>query len=130
VDEGERQPSPHTGRARGIASEGFERVRELFEAHLGKGPHHCACLCAYWRGEKVLDLRGGPGAVKGAVSPVFSVSKGVSALTLALLVQERELDLDRLVVGYWPEFGAQGKELVTVRDLLTHRAGLLNTEKA
>jgi CubicO group peptidase (beta-lactamase class C family) len=128
VEQGARQSSPHAGGASGRANEGFEPVRELFEAFLQKDPRYSAGLCAYWRGEKVLDLLGGPGAVKGAVGPVFSVSKGVSALTLSLLVQERDLDLDRLVVDYWPEFGAEGKELVTVRELLTHRVGLLSTE--
>lgn len=74
------------------------------------------------------NLLGGPGAAEHAVSPVFSVSKGVSALTLSLLVQEGDLDLDRLVVDYWPQFGAGGKDRVTVRELLTHRVGLLGTE--
>jgi CubicO group peptidase (beta-lactamase class C family) len=109
--------------------EGFEPVRDLFEALLREDPQHSAGLCAYWRGEKVLDLLGGPGAAEDAVSPVFSVSKGVSALTLSLLVQEGDLDLDRLVLDYWPEFAAGGKDRVTVRELLTHQVGLLGTEE-
>ncbi len=122
-------PLPSDGAALGHVGEGFEPVRELFEAILREDPEHSAGLCAYWRGEKVLDLLGGPGAAGDAVSPVFSVSKGISALTLALLVQEGDLDLDRLVVDYWPQFGAAGKDLVTVRELLTHRVGLLATEE-
>ena len=116
------------GSARGDVREGFEPVRDLFQAFLGEDPEHSAGLCAYWRGEKVLDLLGGPGAAAEAVSPVFSASKGVSALTLSLLVQEGDLDLDRFVVDYWPQFAAGGKDRVTVRELLTHQVGLLGAE--
>jgi CubicO group peptidase (beta-lactamase class C family) len=119
---------PSDGGARGAVREGFEPVRDLFETFLREDPEHSAGLCAYWRGEKVLDLLGGPGATEDAVSPVFSASKGVSALTLSLLVQDGNLDLDRLVVDYWPQFAAGGKDRVTVRELLTHRVGLLGTE--
>jgi CubicO group peptidase (beta-lactamase class C family) len=115
--------------ARGDVREGFEPVRDLFQAFLGEDPEHSAGLCAYWRGEKVLDLLGGPGAAAEAVSPVFSASKGVSALTLSLLVQEGDLDLDRFVVDYWPQFAAGGKDRVTVRELLTHQVGLLGAEE-
>lgn len=117
------------GSARGDVREGFEPVRDLFQAFLGEDPEHSAGLCAYWRGEKVLDLLGGPGAAAEAVSPVFSASKGVSALTLSLLVQEGDLDLDRFVVDYWPQFAAGGKDRVTVRELLTHQVGLLGAEE-
>ena len=120
---------PSDGGARGHVRVGFEPVRDLFETLLREDPEHSAGLCAYWRGEKVLDLLGGPDAAEEAVSPVFSVSKGVSALTLSLLVQEGDLDLDRLVVDYWPQFGAGGKDRVTVRELLTHRVGVLGTEE-
>jgi CubicO group peptidase (beta-lactamase class C family) len=128
VEERVDQLLPSGGGARGDVREGFEPVRDLFEALLREDPEYSAGLCAYWRGEKVLDLLGGP-AAEDAVSPVFSVSKGVSALTLSLLVQEGELDLDRLVVDYWPEFAAGGKDLVTVGELLTHRVGLLGTDE-
>lgn len=47
---------------------------------------------------------------------------------MALLVQDGTLELDRPVVTYWPEFGAAGKDGLTVRDLLTHRAGLVGVD--
>ena len=55
---------------------------------------------------------------------VFSTSKGMAATAVALAHSRGLLDLDAAVASYWPEFGAGGKEHVTVRQLLAHQAGL------
>jgi CubicO group peptidase (beta-lactamase class C family) len=55
---------------------------------------------------------------------VFSVGKPMAVLCLLQLVERGQVDLDRPVAAYWPEFAAAGKEAVTVRMLLGHRAGL------
>jgi CubicO group peptidase (beta-lactamase class C family) len=55
---------------------------------------------------------------------VRSATKGVAAACLLLLHQRGQLDLDAPVGTYWPEFKARGKERVTVRDVLAHRAGV------
>ena len=56
--------------------------------------------------------------------PVYSSSKGATAAVVALLVQRGQLDLDATVSSYWPEFAQGGKGAVTVRQLLSHQAGL------
>src|SRR5207253_2449022 len=58
------------------------------------------------------------------LAPLFSTTKGVSALALALAHSRGLLDYDAPVARYWPAFAAHGKAAVTVRDLLAHRAGL------
>jgi CubicO group peptidase (beta-lactamase class C family) len=55
---------------------------------------------------------------------VFSVGKGVLAACLARLAGQGRLDYDARVASYWPEFGAAGKDGITVRQLLSHQAGL------
>ena len=55
---------------------------------------------------------------------VFSVGKPMAVVCLLQLVERGELDLDAPVAAHWPEFGAAGKDAVTVRTLLGHRAGL------
>ncbi len=55
---------------------------------------------------------------------VFSVGKPMAALCLLMLVEGGQVDLDAPVAAYWREFAAAGKEGVTVRMLLAHRAGL------
>ena len=88
-------------------------------------------MAAYVEGEKVVDLWGG---VRDGRSDdpweedtlviVYSTSKGLSAMTLALAHSRGWLDYDQRVVEYWPEFAKQGKGGVTVRQLLGHEAGL------
>ena len=60
--------------------------------------------------------------------PVYSSSKGATAVVVALLVQRGQLDLDATVASYWPEFAQGGKGSVTVRQLLSHQAGLVGVD--
>ena len=55
---------------------------------------------------------------------VFSVGKAMAALCLLILVERGQVDLDAPVARYWPAFAANGKGEVSVRMLLSHRAGL------
>jgi len=112
----------------GLVAPGFEAVAELFGRYLAEDPEYSAQLAAYHRGVKVLDLSGGPHISPDSVTGVFSCSKGMAGLVIALLVQDGLLDLDAEVVKYWPEFGAQGKSGITVVQLLSHQAGLLGVE--
>ena len=47
---------------------------------------------------------------------------------MALLIDRGQLDLDATVSSYWPEFAAAGKQHVTVRQLLSHQAGLVTVD--
>jgi CubicO group peptidase (beta-lactamase class C family) len=83
------------------------------------------------RGETVLDLSTG-WADRAQTRPwkpetlalSFSTTKGIASTVVHRLAERGELDYDEPVATYWPEFAAGGKGRVTVRDLLTHRAGL------
>lgn len=55
----------------------------------------------------------------------LSVSKGITAICLIMASERQYLDLDLPVAQYWPEFAAHGKDRITVRQLLAHRAGLV-----
>lgn len=115
--------------AQGTVAKGFEAVREEFEATLNEErAGHSAQLAAYVDGRQVVDLWGGPEIGGDSLIGVFSVTKGASYLCVALLVQEGALDLDEEVRHYWPEFGTAGKERITLRELLSHRAGLIGVE--
>ncbi len=115
----------------GEVASGFERVKDAFAANFEKHGDVGAAFALYHRGQKVVDLWGGiadeatgrPWA-EDSLQLVFSTTKGATAVCANLLVQRGELDLDAPVVTYWPEFGAEGKENIPVRWLLSHRAGL------
>ncbi|MER6381140.1 serine hydrolase domain-containing protein [Streptomyces sp. NPDC001250] len=111
----------------GTVAEGFEPVREEFAAFVaGERDDYEGQLCAYVRGRRVVDLWAGTEA--DALYGVFSSTKGAAHLVVALLVQDGTLELDRKVTYYWPEFGAEGKGAVTLRELLAHRAGLVGID--
>jgi len=55
---------------------------------------------------------------------VFSAAKGMSGLAIALVHSRGQLDYEERVCTYWPEFAQAGKERITVRQLLSHQAGL------
>ncbi|WP_456826111.1 serine hydrolase domain-containing protein [Cellulomonas sp. P5_E12] len=107
----------------GTVAPGFEMVRDAFAATAAREPGLQAQLAAYAGGERVVDLA--VGLPVEALMPVYSTGKGAVHLTVALLAQEGVLDLDRRVADDWPELGTHGKDVLTVRDLLTHRAGLV-----
>ncbi len=114
----------------GKVAPSFEPVRRAFERIVGRGAGGGA-LAVQVRGETVVDLWTGVADRAGArpwtpdtLAISFSTTKGVASTIIHRLADRGELDYDKPVASYWPEFGAGGKGRVTVRDLLTHRAGL------
>jgi len=115
----------------GHVSPGFEAVREAFAENFIHRHELGGACCAYVHGEKVRDLWGGS-RNKETGEPwerdtmvlVYSATKGLSAMTLAIAHSRGWLDYEERVASYWPEFAQQGKEKITVRQLLAHQAGL------
>lgn len=114
--------------SQGFAAPEYRDVRALFESFLREDPQYSAQVTVYHRGSKVVDLSGGPHIAPDSITGAYSCSKGVAAFVIGLLVQDGLLDLDRTMAHYWPEFAAHGKSAVTVRQALSHRAGLLGVE--
>ncbi|HEV7460906.1 MAG TPA: serine hydrolase domain-containing protein, partial [Solirubrobacteraceae bacterium] len=118
-------------RTDGFVAPGFELVRSEFERNFAERGELGAACAAYRGGEKVVDLWGGvrdarTGApwAQDTLVLVYSTSKGLAAMTLALAHSRGRLDYDERVAAYWPEFAQAGKDRVTVRQLLGHEAGL------
>jgi len=115
----------------GFVEPGFEGVREAFVQNLERRNELGAACCVYFRGNKVVDLWGGI-RDRATSEPweedtmvlVFSTTKGMAGLSLALANSRGLLSYDELVSEYWPEFARNGKEKITVRHLLSHQAGL------
>ncbi|EJW82363.1 beta-lactamase [Wuchereria bancrofti] len=55
---------------------------------------------------------------------LFSTTKAIAALCLAMQIDRGRLSYDDLVVKYWPEYGQCGKHMTTIEDILTHKAGI------
>ena len=90
-------------------------------------------LAVYLDGRPVVDVWTGWADRRGRVrwgadtAPVvFSATKGVTSTVIHRLADRGLIDYDAPVAQYWPEFGAKGKALISVRDVMRHRAGLSN----
>lgn len=115
----------------GSVEAGFEPVVDAFAANFSDSGDVGACVAVYVDGRPMVDLWAGVADAvtarpweRDTVVGVFSCSKGVMATLANLLIREGTLDPDQPVARYWPEFAAGGKESVTVRQLLSHQAGL------
>ena len=115
----------------GHVSPGFEAVREAFDENFARRGELGGACCAYHRGEKVVDLWGGirnkqtgEPWERDTMVVVHSATKGLAAMTLAVAHSRGWLDYEERVATYWPEFAQNGKEKITVRQLLAHQAGL------
>src|SRR6201995_5492749 len=112
----------------GSTAPGFEPVAEEFGRLLAQERDARGQFCAYLRGQRVVDLWGGEDVAADDIQGVYSSTKGVSGVCIALLVQRGALDLDAPVSRYWPEFAGGGKGDVTVRVALSHQAGIPGVE--
>ena len=115
----------------GHVSHGFEAVREAFVDNFIRRRELGGACCAYHKGKRVVDLWGGirdkqtgEPWERETMVVVHSATKGLAAMTLAIAHSRGWLDYDERVCAYWPEFAQQGKERITVRQLLAHQAGL------
>lgn len=119
----------------GRVEPGFEGVLEAFERNFDLQGDRGGAFSAIVDGRSVVDVWGG-WADREAERPwredtlvgIFSGSKGLVATCLLILVERGALDLDEPVCAYWPEFAANGKEDVRVRQLVSHTAGLPGLE--
>ncbi|MFD9335846.1 serine hydrolase domain-containing protein [Streptomyces sp. NPDC060028] len=114
----------------GTVEPGWEPVRAEFEVFVAAeevSPE--AQLAVHHHGKRVVDLYAGESTGADTLSGVFSLTKGAAHLVVALLTQDGVLDLDRPVSASWPEFTGDGKERLTVRQLVAHQSGLINADE-
>jgi CubicO group peptidase (beta-lactamase class C family) len=116
------------GTVNGSTAPGFEPVAEELRRSLAEPGDGGGQFCAYVHGRRVVDLWAGDDVGADDIQGVYSSTKGVAGICIALLVQRGALDLDAAVSRYWPEFAGGGKGDVTVRLALSHQAGIPGVE--
>ncbi|OBI50950.1 esterase [Mycobacterium kyorinense] len=115
----------------GAADPRFGAVIRLFAQLFPGRRFGGGALSVYIDGRPVVDVWTGWSDRAGEVrwtadtgAMVFSATKGVAATVIHRLVDRGLLSYDAPVAEYWPEFGANGKSGITIRDVLRHRTGL------
>ncbi|BBZ18405.1 serine hydrolase domain-containing protein [Mycolicibacterium gadium] len=116
----------------GDADEGYGKVVDAFRRNFETGKETGAAVAVYRDGRKVVDLWAGHrnGVTRepwqqDTIVNVFSTTKGVASLAVAVAASRGLIDYDAKVADYWPEFAQGGKGGITVRQLLSHQAGLV-----
>ncbi|MGO8993079.1 MAG: serine hydrolase domain-containing protein [Polyangiaceae bacterium] len=113
----------------GFVRDDFRAVAKQLERQLQGPDAGGAAVCVYHRGERVVDIWAGAKSpsvewASDTLALSFSTTKGVMATMVHTLVDRGLLDYDDPVAKYWPEFGQSGKARITVRQILSHQAGL------
>ena len=119
----------------GYVKEGYEPVIEAMERAYKIGHDKRSQLCAYVKGEKVVDvvmnnvesMGCGPEAkpiTADTITSIFSSGKSVASILMAIMVDQGHCKYEEPVATYWPEFAKNGKEKITIADLGYHEAGL------
>lgn len=120
----------------GHVSPGYEPVVHGLEHMFQIGHDKLSQLCVYVGNECVVDVYGKNGKAEqksdfgpDTMTALMSSGKSVAAILMAIMVDQGHLEYDKPVVDYWPEFGQNGKDKITVRDVLCHEAGLHRLHK-
>ena len=115
----------------GICEDKYLAVKELF-LELHKTDREIGSSFAVYKdGNPIIDIWGGfsdkdkiNSWQQNTLATVWSTTKGVAAITIAYAYEKGLLDYEEKVSKYWPEFGCNGKEDITVGMLLSHQAGI------
>jgi len=114
---------------KGYCRSDFIEIQNIFADSIKSGHETGASIAIEYKGEMIVDLYGGYKDAaksvpwdKNTLVNVFSVTKGVTAACVAMLVDQGKLDVHSKVSDYWPEYGCNGKENTKVIDFLCHRS--------
>jgi CubicO group peptidase (beta-lactamase class C family) len=136
--QGSEEVDPREG---GVTPEAVNAIWKSVEQLYDSGLHPAISLCVRRNGKVIIDramghVRGNspddpPDAPLVQATPqtlfnLYSASKCVTAMLVHMLEERGELDINKPVAEYIPEFGKHGKDRITVRHVLVHRAGVPN----
>jgi CubicO group peptidase (beta-lactamase class C family) len=108
-----------------------EKIQALLDGCVAEGTERGAQVAVYVEGKLVVDAQAGVADVRtGALVhgdtlfPVFSTTKGILATVMHLLAERGQIDYEKPIAHYWPEFAANGKEAITLRHALSHGSAI------
>jgi CubicO group peptidase (beta-lactamase class C family) len=115
----------------GYCAPGFEHVADAFAANLDSGEELGASFAVIQDGATLVEIWGGhvdrdktQTWAQSTLAPVYSSTKGVAALVMAWVVDQGFARYEDRIADFWPEFGAHGKDQLTIAQALSHQAGV------
>jgi CubicO group peptidase (beta-lactamase class C family) len=107
------------------------RVQAVLDELIERGVERGLQVAAYYDGELIADAWAGVADAEtgrhvdgDTLFTVWSVTKGITATAIHILAERGTLDYDTPIAIYWPEFAANGKAQITLRQALSHTAGM------
>jgi len=113
---------------KGVCPPKFQEVQQVFQNLFNDKEEVGANFAVVQNNEVLINIFGGSKNSndewdENTIVNTFSLSKGIYASCVAKLIEEKELDIDKNVSFYWPEF-KESKENIKVKDILSHQSGL------
>ncbi len=114
----------------GHVNPNYASVASALTSQIPKYQQAGSAVCVYHKGRCVVDLWGGIKDAKGepwqqdTTAPSFSTTNGVLSTLVHILIDQGLADYEDTIAQYWPEFGARGKDRISIRQALAHQAGL------
>jgi CubicO group peptidase (beta-lactamase class C family) len=107
------------------------RLGPLFQENFEEFGELGAAVSVWQNGKPVVDLYGGFCDARheqpwtaDTLALVWSATKGIASACVLHALQQHDIELDRRVAEFWPEFAQASKDKITLAQLLSHRAGL------
>mmetsp|Transcript_20478 Transcript_20478/g.28276 ORF Transcript_20478/g.28276 Transcript_20478/m.28276 type:complete len:482 (-) Transcript_20478:104-1549(-) len=122
----------------GHLEDGWEPIVELWNHYFHAGGEIGAGISVEIGGKSVVDIvlgyqdrdfEGSKPFTHDSLQIVFSSTKVIESLAIAMLVDRGHLSYDKPVSFYWPEFAQNGKRNVLVSDLMSHGGGVPGLDK-
>ena len=108
-----------------------KRIAPFFQENFSRFGELGAAVSIWQHGKPIVDLYGGSRDARrekawtdDSLVLIWSATKGIGSACVLHVLQEHEIDIDQRVAEFWPEFAQAGKEKITLRQLLSHQAGL------
>ena len=115
----------------GKCDAGFEKLRAALADNIETGQEVGACITIDVDGDRFVDMWGGftdhartRTWAEDTIVNVWSSTKTVNSLAGLMLIDRGLVELTAPVASYWPEFGANGKQDIQFRHILSHTSGV------
>jgi len=112
----------------GYVAPGYETIKKIFTEHFQCDEETQAQLCVYVGETRVVDLWGSMDPsipyTGDTLNTIFSSTKNLTSLAMAMMVDRGRLSYQDKIAQHWPQFGQEGKDKITVADLMRHEAGI------
>jgi CubicO group peptidase (beta-lactamase class C family) len=118
------------------ANELRARIEPMFRENFEKFDELGAAVSVWQNGKEIVGLHGGFRDARrehpwtdDTIVLVWSATKGLGSACLLHALQENRIGIECHVAEFWPEFAQEGKDKITLAQLLSHQAGLAALER-